>query len=72
MGILRFFKPSMTRQETWDKEHMRTLSCKLPRKKAEDFDSIVHAYGLTRYEAIRRFCVAVTRDPSLLARLPWR
>ena len=71
VGFMRFFKHSQTKQERWDRSNLRTLSCKLPAKKAAEFDAIVKGYGLTRYEAIRRFCVAVTRDPSLLSRLPW-
>lgn len=62
----------LKRTPEWDRVHMRTMCTRVRTAQAHDFDAIVQGYGLTRYEALRRFCVAVLRDPSLLSRLPWR
>ena len=56
----------------WDAVNLRTMGTRVRTFQAEAFDGIVKAKGLTRYEAIRRFCVSVIADPSLLDRLPWR
>lgn len=60
------------RTPVWDAVNMRTMGTRVRTTQAEAFDGIVKVYGLTRYEALRRFCVAVIRDPSVIDRLPWR
>ena len=62
----------LTPQERWDAEHVRTLATKLPTEKADAFREICEGYALTRYEALRRFCVAVIRNPTMLTTLVWR
>ena len=57
---------------TWDAVNLRTMGTRLATRDAQAFDAIAAARGLTRYEAIRRFCKAVVNDPETLDRLPWR
>ena len=56
----------------WDRLHMRTVCTRLRTKQTEQFDAVCAAHGLTRYEALRRFCVAVLRDERTLTELDWR
>jgi len=62
----------LTASERWDRNHLYTMGTKLTADKAEAFDAICEAAGLTRYEAIRRFCVAVLMRPETLTGLRWR
>lgn len=61
-----------TAKTRWDAANMRSMGTRLRTSQAALFDDIVKGYGLTRYEAIRRFCVSVIRDPGTLTRLKWR
>lgn len=57
---------------TWDAVNMRSMGTRIKTEDAEAFDRIVLSIGLTRYEAIRRFCRSVLNDPETLDRLNWR
>lgn len=48
---------------------MRTASTRLRTETAEAFDRVCYAHGLSRYEALRRFCLTVVHDDTLLERL---
>ena len=50
----------------WDRANLRTMGTRLRTEAAAQFDAAAASRNLTRYEAIRRFCVAVIRDPSIL------
>ena len=51
---------------------MRTICTRIRTKQEEELDAILARYGLTRYEAVRRFCVSVLRDERTLTNLDWR
>ena len=56
----------------WDKANMVTLSTKLTAKRCAEFDKACEAAGLTRYEALRRFCVATIKRPETITGLKWQ
>lgn len=56
----------------WDKAHVVTISTHLIAGRAAEFDAVCEAAGVTRYEALRRFCVACIMRPETLDRLKWQ
>ena len=66
---IAFYRDERTAQERWDAEHMRTLATKLPTEKADAFRETCEGYALTRYEALRRFCLTVVSNPAILTTL---
>ena len=56
----------------WDRYNMTTASTRLPNETIDAFDKVCEAAGVSRYEAIRHFCVACTMRPETLTGLRWR
>lgn len=50
----------------WDRLNTFTLATKLNVAQTEAFDAACEARGITRYEALRRFCCAVIAKPETL------
>ena len=69
--MVLFGRKNDTAQTRWDAANLRTVGTRLRTEQTELFDQIVYGYALTRYEAVRRFCLAVIKNPSLLASLDW-
>lgn len=56
----------------WDRLHLCSMGTKLTQGKAIEFADICEARGITVYEALRRFCVAVIMRPETLDKLRWQ
>ena len=56
----------------WDAHNMRTICTRIRTKQAEELDGILARHSITRYEAVRRFCVSVLRNEKTLTNLDWR
>lgn len=56
----------------WDRWHLYTITTKLNVEQTEAFDAACASRGLTRYAAIRRFCLAVILRPETLDKLRWQ
>lgn len=56
----------------WDRKHLCSMGTKLTVPRAVQFADICEARGITVYEALRRFCVAVIMRPETLDRLKWQ
>lgn len=63
---------ALNARQRWDRKHMGTISTKLSRKQREQFDKICRDARITRYEAMRRFCMATIYHPETLTRLQWK
>lgn len=53
----------------WDRYNLTTVSTRLNNDTLEAFDEVCEAAGVSRYEAVRRFCVACTMRPETLTKL---
>lgn len=56
----------------WDRYHLTTVSTRLGVEQLEAFDAACEAAGVSRYEAVRRFCVAAGMRPETVTALKWR
>lgn len=56
----------------WDRLHLFTVSAKLDVEETAAFDAACASRGLTRYAAIRRFCLAVIQRPEILDKLRYK
>lgn len=56
----------------WDRANMVVISTKLTAARAEEFDAACEAAGVSRYEALRRFCVASMMRPETITGLKWQ
>ena len=56
----------------WDRAHIVTISTHLPAGRCAEFDAVCEAAGVSRYEALRRFCVACIMRPETLTGLRWQ
>lgn len=45
------------RQARWDKNGLKTVSTKLPRAQAEEFEALCESEGTTKYAVLRNFVV---------------
>lgn len=62
----------LTAKQRYDLWHLYTIATKLNVEKTEAFDAVCEAAGVTRYEALRRFCIACIMRPETLTGLKWR
>ena len=56
----------------WDRYHLYTAATKLDVEEMEKFDAVCASRGITRYAAIRRFCLAVILRPETLDKLRYQ
>lgn len=56
----------------WDRWHLYTIGTKLRVDQTEAFDAACAAAGITRYEALRRFCLACIKRPDTIEKLKWQ
>lgn len=56
----------------WDAANLVTLSTHLTAARCAEFDAVCKAAGVSRYEALRRFCVACIMRPETLTGLRWQ
>ena len=63
-----WLKPKTAKQR-WDDDNLRTVCTRLKTSQAEAFGEVCAAHGMTRYEAIRRFCLTVMLNDGLLDQL---
>lgn len=56
----------------WDRWHLYTIGTKLNVEQTEAFDAACAAAGVTRYEALRRFCLACIKRPDTISKLRWQ
>ena len=59
-------------RDRWDRQHMTSLTTKLDERLTAAFDAACQARGISRYEALRRYCIAVAMRPETIDCLKWR